>query len=203
MEICEDLSIYPEGGIIPITLHNIQTGRYFACMDGRILDWNGNYITPHLGNTGYLRVTLNLNEYKNNRRVMKKFSVHRLIAECFCYNDDPILKNQVDHIDGNKLHNWPTNLQWVTQSQNIINAYDTNLCSTKGESCHLHNPIYTDELVHEMCSCLERGLTYREIIMELNLCDLNDRETYQRYRKYLKNLKSRRCRRDITSLYKY
>lgn len=203
MERCKDLSIYPHGGIILIETHNIQTGRYFACLDGQIMDWNCNYITPHLGNTGYLRVTLNTNDYKNNRRVMKKFSVHRLIAEYFCFNDNPLIKNQVDHIDGNKLHNDAANLQWVSQSQNIINAYDINLCSTKGINCHLHNPIYTDELVHEMCSCLERGLSYREIIMELNLCDLSDRDTYQRYRKYLKNLKSRRCRRDITSCYIY
>lgn len=204
MEYCTDFSIYPHGAIIPITTHNIQTDRYFACFDGRILDWNGVYITPFISNSGYLRVTLNLNDYNDrNRRVTKKFLLHRLIAEYFCFNKFPLITNQVDHIDGNKLHNSASNLRWVSQSQNIINAYDMNLCTTKGEQCHLHNPIYTDELVHAMCNGLEQGLTYREIIVDLKLCELSDRDSYQRFRKYLKNLKGRRCRRDITSMYNY
>ena len=204
IEALKEISIYELGvTLIPITLHNIQTGRYFATFDGKIIDKNLHVVTQFMSNTGYYRVSLFLNEYKNNRRVAKKFLVHRLIAECFCFNDNPKIKNQVDHIDGHKDHNWATNLQWVSQSKNILNAYDMNLCSTKGTSCHFHNPKYTDEVVHEICKCLEKQMCYRDIIIQLNLCDISDRSEYQLWRKYLKNIKGRRCRRDITSQYNY
>lgn len=48
-------------------------------------------------------------------------SVHRLVAETFIPN--PNGKGQVNHINGNKLDNGVNNLEWVTQSENLLHRY--------------------------------------------------------------------------------
>lgn len=51
--------------------------------------------------------------------------VHKLVAEAFVPN--PNKGSQVNHINGDKLDNLPSNLEWVTPSQNIQHAIDTGL----------------------------------------------------------------------------
>jgi hypothetical protein len=46
---------------------------------------------------------------------------HRLIAEMFVYNPDPLTRTCVDHIDRNKHNNTIENLHWVTPGENNIN----------------------------------------------------------------------------------
>ena len=188
-----------------LNTHDIRGQYYYITCDGKVYNKFLCEIRPFTSNSGYLRVGLYLNSYKNNRRVPKNFSIHRLVAEYFCENDNPDIKDQVNHINGIKTDNNASNLEWVSQSENIIKAYDTNLCPIKGENSHLHNERYTDEIVHSICKYLEKGYTYHEIIKTMKLCDYMDRssEDYQRWRKYMKNLKGRRCRRDITSQYVY
>ncbi|EQB34794.1 hypothetical protein M948_20655 [Virgibacillus sp. CM-4] len=62
---------------------------------------------------------------KPNDRKQRMFSIHRLVAEHFI--DNPYGKNYVNHIDGDKSNNTVDNLEWVTQSENQIHAYTTNL----------------------------------------------------------------------------
>ena len=60
------------------------------------------------------------------------FSIHRLVATHFV--DNPLNKEQVNHIDGNKTNNFYKNLEWVTHSENGLHAYETRLrVSQKGE----------------------------------------------------------------------
>jgi hypothetical protein len=65
---------------------------------------------------GYLRVTLS----KNNSQ--KRFMIHRLVAESFL----PKINNKkyVNHIDGNKLNNDISNLEWCTASENEKHSYN-------------------------------------------------------------------------------
>lgn len=63
----------------------------------------------------YLCVRLYKNKIPYNK------PVHRLVAEAFIPN--PEHKEQVNHIDGNKLNNKISNLEWNTRSENMKHAY--------------------------------------------------------------------------------
>lgn len=68
---------------------------------------------------GYLKVILR----KENK--MKNYLVHRLVAETFIPN--PENKPQVNHINGYKLNNNVSNLEWVTRSENVNHAWINGL----------------------------------------------------------------------------
>lgn len=54
--------------------------------------------------------------------------IHRLMCETFLPNPDN--KAHVNHIDGNKLNNQLSNLEWATESENSQHAYDTGLSNS-------------------------------------------------------------------------
>ena len=73
--------------------------------------------------TGYKKVEL----VKDGKR--KSLKVHRLVAQAFIPN--PQNKPQVNHLDGNKINNNVSNLEWATISENVQHGYDTGLNSNK------------------------------------------------------------------------
>lgn len=76
-------------------------------------------IKPTTTKKGYLRVHLNL-----NGKQVKRY-VHRLVGKTFIPNKDN--KPQINHIDGDKLNNHISNLEWCTNQENIIHSYKTGL----------------------------------------------------------------------------
>jgi hypothetical protein len=58
----------------------------------------------------------------------KKVGVHQIMAEVFLPKIPG--KEIVNHIDGNKQNNSITNLEWCTQQENIIHAWDTGLSNS-------------------------------------------------------------------------
>lgn len=90
---------------------------------GRIRNRKGYVMKPALRKDGYHWIYLASKTAPNNA------SVHRLVAKAFIPNPDN--KPQVNHKDGNKTNNCVSNLEWVTQSENVRHAYANGLISDK------------------------------------------------------------------------
>lgn len=91
--------------------------------------------------------------------------IHRL--EMLVFNYIPNYKDMVvNHIDGIKFHNWLWNLEWVTQQENIMHAYEIGL---KPRGCDAHNSKFTEEEIRSICKMLEDGYTYNQIVDALGI----------------------------------
>lgn len=90
-------------------------GKYRISSQGRVESLITNKIkkTP-LSRNGYLRVEL------WNKGELYFTSIHRLVAIAFVAN--PNNYDVVNHKDGNKLNNIPSNLEWTTSSQNALHS---------------------------------------------------------------------------------
>ena len=103
----------------------IYGDRYFACDDGHIYNAYGKRLSGGKNSKGYLCVCL----YDSSRpSKSKSFLVHRLIACAFLGESNLT----VNHIDGNKLNNAPSNLEYCTVAENVRHASET-LLSYSGE----------------------------------------------------------------------
>lgn len=102
----------------------------------------------------------------------KCFKVHRLVAEAFCYNDDPILKTTVNHIDGDRSNNRADNLEWVSYSENLKHAYEvlhrpknSTKGKKKGRICISINLLTNERVKHNSIASASRytGISETEI----------------------------------------
>lgn len=80
---------------------------------------------------------------KNNKR--QCFKIHRLVAEAFIENDDPVNKTTVNHIDGDRSNNRIDNLEWLSYSDNLEHAY-----------IELHRPINRPKYMKRRCLCIDK-----------------------------------------------
>lgn len=83
-------------------------------------------------------LAVELRKYGKRQRPL----VHRLVAEAFIPNPDN--KPQVNHIDGNRLNNHVSNLEWCTQSENIQHSLRVGL-KKSGEDNYL--AVFSNETV--------------------------------------------------------
>jgi hypothetical protein len=97
------------------------TRKYFVTEDGQffIEFWNAD---------GILVKTKPINIYTKGGTPTNPYQclptqeyVHRVLAEAFIPN--PENKRTVNHIDGNRLNNQLSNLEWATYSENMIHAH--------------------------------------------------------------------------------
>lgn len=94
-------------------------GRYFISSNGQIKNKYGKILKPWIRN-GYYTIGLMVNKKRTN------YYVHRLVAEYFLSNPDK-QRNFVNHLDGDKLNNNVSNLEWCTRQENAQHAYETGL----------------------------------------------------------------------------
>lgn len=89
---------------------------YYITIDGKIYSKN---------NRGYLNLAISDGGYYCINIKKKKYYAHRLVAMAYL-DTPPPEKNQVNHIDGNKLNNHVSNLEWVTHNENSKHSKQTN-----------------------------------------------------------------------------
>jgi len=106
----------------------------------------GKILKQDISNSGYYRVSIYFNKHDFKHR-----SVHRLVAIAFIPN--PENKREVNHIDGNKLNNNVSNLEWVTRSENEIHAMKTGLFLNSGSNNA--NSKYLESQIHMVCKLFE------------------------------------------------
>lgn len=74
----------------------------------------GKILRPRKMPTGYLRVNLPSKVGKRDHYI------HRLVAETFC--EHPLGCDVVNHLDNDVTNNEASNLEWVTQRDNVFHA---------------------------------------------------------------------------------
>lgn len=97
---------------------------YYISDDGRVFsEMSGGFKKLFISREGYYRASL----WKKGRG--KNVSVHRLVALAFIPN--PHNYPMINHIDGNKLNNNVSNLEWCTASMNGKHAFKMGLSHPK------------------------------------------------------------------------
>lgn len=98
-----------------------NTYNKIACTsDGVFVGGSGRILKPRKQSSGYLWIS-----YINPEGKHRNVYCHRAVATCWI--DNPLQKEYVNHIDGDKHHNTVSNLEWVTPSENCIHAIETGL----------------------------------------------------------------------------
>lgn len=139
-------------------------GKYLISNHGKLKSINGKYSKKHpdgyitigcIDSVGYRVFTMRRPGFKERVRA------HTLV--CNAFNIKPIseIKLCVNHLDGNKLNNNHTNLEWCTGADNIKHAVATGLMNLKGEN-HYNCKLSNDKVI-EMRRVRKEGWTYQKI----------------------------------------
>lgn len=131
MELWKDIPDY-EGLYQASNLGNIRSldhirknGTNNYMQKGKLLKFNKN-------TSGYLQVRLSKNG------IAKTYRVNRIIALTFI--DNPLNKETVNHINGNKLDNRIENLEWATHKEQIEHQHNVlNIPYSDCKCCHIAN----------------------------------------------------------------
>jgi len=91
-------------------------------VDGRTRSIKGRILKLQVYTNGYKVVSIN---QAKKTIYSHPACVHRIVATTFIPN--PENKRTVNHIDGNKLNNHVSNLEWCTSSENNYHAFRTGL----------------------------------------------------------------------------
>lgn len=137
-------------------MHYIENSKnYFVTEEGEV--FRGKRRLGSLNKNGYIYVRVYFLDGTN-----KLNPVHRWVAEQFIPKIEG--KTYVNHIDGNKLNNHYTNLEWVTNQENLKHAHDNDLF-LKGEDTWNGSE---ESLVRSICSLLEQGMRICDISKTLD-----------------------------------
>lgn len=147
---------------------------YYISNAGRVWSKKFNKLVAIRLNTGNGYPVVDLFTRRKGIVRRKRFYVHRLVATCFVPN--PQNKQYVDHIDGDKTNNIYTNLQWLTNSENVQKGYDKEFADKKNR--FIKQPVYitTDPIVffNSMTDCAKSlGLPTERIKTVLRFFDGN------------------------------
>ena len=119
---------------------------YLVLRDGTVIGARGKQLKVDANSTGYERVTLSRGGIVNRR------FVHQLVAEA--YHGDRPKGAVVNHIDGDIKNNHCDNLEWVTQSFNVVDGYKRG---------RIHPNKYSEWLIIQLKLMYTNGYSIKEI----------------------------------------
>ena len=114
-----------------IIVNNISTW-YYITEDGRCYNSRTNKYLKGQENCKNHYFSYNITLPDGSK---KRLYAHRLVAEAFLEKPLNIKKNQVNHIDGNKLNNKVDNLEWATAAENCQHSYNNELKKVQHVFC--------------------------------------------------------------------
>lgn len=146
---------------------------YKITPEGMIYNAKGNCRKPSICKKGYAHITL------SNKGSKTTYLVHRLVAEQYIPNSSKLL--QVNHIDGNKLNNSVSNLEWVSSSTNVIHSFSSGLSNYSG-SKNGRSKLTEDQVV-QIKQLLLQGIKNKEIadkfsISKSVICDIKHKRKW-------------------------
>ena len=150
--------------------------RVVTCSDGSMRKYKGRVLKLQVDKTtGYEYLTLS----NDGKRDTKK--VHRLVLETFKPHVN-MNDLEVNHMDGNKLNNHLTNLEWVTARDNILHAHDLGLIKNRGEDSPRAKLSKADVL--EILQRLDTGEMHKDIGLDYGVSRrcITDINTGRRWR---------------------
>ena len=132
-------------------------GNYSVSNLGRVRnERSGRVSKPSTNRKGYHVVNLSVNGKP------KTHQVHRLVALAFVNNTDPERRNQVDHIDGVRVHNIASNLRWATNSENQRNGRGFSFHNGKPTSSS-YKGVSFDQSRGKWLACIQIGNKTRSL----------------------------------------
>jgi hypothetical protein len=89
----------------------LENNNYEISDNGNFRNKKGKVLKLNINARGYLYCNI------STKGIVTKVKIHILVAKCFVNNIQN--KETVNHIDGNKLNNHYSNLEWLTRKENI------------------------------------------------------------------------------------
>jgi len=123
-------------GMIKLKIPISGLDNYEIREDGVLFNMKtGNYRFPKCHNSGYIFYSF------FGKKRQKRYAAHRLVALAFIPNIHG--KPCINHIDGNKLNNHYSNLEWCTVSENNMHSvrvlgHRPKTMFSKGNKAHKH-----------------------------------------------------------------
>ena len=139
---------------------------YVAFKSGEIFNLHGVEIRGMIDKCGYREVSIN--------GTMER--IHRIIALCFLENNEN--KKCVNHIDGNKLNNNVSNLEWCTHSENTLHSFRNGIQKTISNKYCNKTPLTEQQKMQ--ISEDYNSYTKKELALKYNVCE----RTVRKYKEY-------------------
>ena len=139
---------------------------YSITKDGIVINNKTNKVLkPRIDKYGYYKVALSLNG------LAKELRIHRLLA--LTYIPNPENKCDVNHIDGNKINNDLSNLEWATRSENIKHAFKNGLKIITNKQ-----RLLIKERSSKMVLDTQTGIFYNSAVEASRLLGINESTLY-------------------------
>jgi hypothetical protein len=140
-------------------------------------------LSQYLSVMGYF---LHATRIGGRKGIEKTFRIHRLVGMAFCdipdrHKDKTFDELEINHIDGNKINNHHTNLEWCNTQENTDHAWQTGLAKPL-IGVDSSTSKFNEDQIHQI-DILAKTKTHREISEMFNchrstITDIINRVSY-------------------------